>query len=195
MNTAIANKKTLVNDFVKKYTALNSEQAKLGMVKSIMKRTCCPIIEKKFIIEMMVDKSKGEGKVAYIDMVLAKINFYMAIIGMYTNLETEKDEKGVAKNMEAYDMLTKADIFNAVLNEIGDKELGELMTVNEAALNTWHTKNTSTAAYVSDLVEKVSIIFSAAMGKELGSLADMLGDSEEDKAELLAVLKENFKLK
>ena len=195
MNTAIANKKTLVNDFVKKYTALNSEQAKLGMVKSIMKRTYCPIIEKKFIIEMMVDKSKGEGKVAYIDMVLAKINFYMAIIGMYTNLETEKDEKGVAKNMEAYDMLTKADIFNAVLNEIGDKELGELMTVNEAALNTWHTKNTSTAAYVSDLVEKVSIIFSAAMGKELGSLADMLGDSEEDKAELLAVLKENFKLK
>lgn len=196
MNTAITNKKTLLNDFIKNYSSLNGEQAKLGMIKAIMKRTYCPIVEKKLIIEMMVDKSKGEGNVAYIDMVLAKINFYMAIIAMYTNLEIEKDEKGVAKTMEAYDMLTKADVFNAILNEIGEREFGELMTVNDAALNTWHTKNTSTQAYISGLVEKVGLIFSTTLGKELGSLTDMLSTgSEEEKADMLAALMESFKLK
>lgn len=193
MNTK--NKKTPLNDFIKKYTSLNGEQARLGVVKSIIKRTYCPIVEKKLIIEMMIEKSKGEGDIKYIDMVLSKINFYMAIIAIYTTLEIEKDENGIPKTMEAYDMLTKADLFNAILNEIGERELGELMTVNEAALNTWHTKNTSTQAYISNLVEKIGMIFSTAMGKELGSLAEMLGDSEEGKAELLAVLRENFKLK
>lgn len=194
MNTK--NKKTPLNDFIKKYMSLNGEQARLGVIKSIIKRTYCPIVEKKLIIEMMVDKSKGEGNVAYIDMVLAKINFYMAIIAIYTTLEIEKDENGLPKTMEAYDMLTEADLFNAILNEIGEREFNELMTVNEAALNTWHTKNTSTQAYISNLVEKVSMIFSTALGKELGSITDALSTgTAEDKAELLAMLKENFKLK
>ena len=192
MNTE--NKKTLVNDFVTKYNSLTGEQTKLNLVKSIMKRTYCPIIEKKLIIEMMVDKSKGEGKVTYIDMVLAKINFYMAIVGMYTNLEVERDEKGIAKTMEAYDELTKADIFNAILREIGEKELGELMTINEAALNTWHTKNTSTAAYISGLVEKVSLIFSTALGKELSGITEMFNELPADeKKNFFSILKDDFK--
>lgn len=190
MNTAIANKKTPVNEFVKKYKSLSGEQAKVGMIKGIMKRTYCPILEKKYILEMMVEKSKGEGKVAYIDMVLAKINFYMAIIAMYTTLKVEKDDKGNPKTMEAYDELTKADVFNAILNEIGEKELSELMSVNEAALNTWHTRNTSTAAYISDLVEKVSMIFSAGLGKELGSITEMFNElPAEEKKNFFSMIK------
>ena len=70
------------------------------------------------------------------------------------------------------------------------------MSVNDAALNTWYTKNTSTQAYISDLVEKISMIFSTALGKELGSITDALNmGSDEDKASLLATLKENLKLK
>ncbi len=192
MNTE--NKKTPVNEFIKKYTSLNGEQAKLGVVKGIMKRTYCPIVEKKLILELMVEKSKGEGKTAYIDMVLAKVNFYMAIIALYTNLEIEKDDNGASKTMDAYDELTKADVFNAILKEIGEKEFGELMSVNEAALNTWHTKNTSTQAFISDLVEKVSLIFSTAMGKELGSITDMFNElPAEEKKNFFADLKDNFK--
>lgn len=194
MNTAIANKKTPVNEFIKKYTSLSGEQAKLGVVKGIMKRTYCPILEKKILIELMVEKSKGEGKTAYIDMVLAKVNFYMAIIGLYTNLEIEKDDKGVPKTFEAYDELTKADAFNAILNELGEKELGELMSVNDAALNTWHTKNTSTAAFISDLVEKVSMIFSAGLGKELGSITEMFNElPTEEKKNFFSMIKGGLK--
>jgi hypothetical protein len=120
----------------------------------------------------------------------------MGIIAMYTNLEIEKDDEGVAKTMEAYDMLTEANLFNAILDVIGEREFGELMTINEAALNTWHTKNTSTAAYISDLVEKVGVIFSAGLGKELGSFMEMLNTgSEEEQIELLDTLKKNLNLK
>lgn len=190
------NEKILVGEFVKKYNEFNNDASKAAYLKKIIKRTYCPILEKKLILEMMVEKSKGEGDIAYIDMVLSKINFYMSIIVLYTNLEVEKDDKGIPKTMDAYDMLKQADVFNAILNEIGEKEFGELMSVNDAALDTWHTKNTSTQAYISSLVEKVSLIFSTALGKEIGSLADMLNTgTDEDKAELVATLMENFKLK
>lgn len=195
MNTAIANKKTTVTEFIKKYTSLSGEQAKLGVVKGIMKRTYCPLLEKRLLLDLMAEKSKGEGKVAYIDLVLNKLNVTMAIIALYTNLEVEKDEKGNSKSAEAYDMLRKTGAIDAIYKEIGDHELGELMMVNENVLSTWHTKNTSTQAFISDLVEKVSMIFSTAMGKEIGSLADVLSTgTEEDKAELVSALKGAFKL-
>ena len=190
------NEKILVGDFVKKYNEFNNDASKEAYLKKIIKRKYCPILEKKLILEMMVEKSKGDGNIAYIDMVLSKINFYISIIVLYTNLEVEKDDKGIPKTMDAYDMLKQADVFNAILNEIGEKELGELMSVNDVVLDTWHTKNTSTQAYVSSLVEKISLIFSTALGKEIGSLADALNTgTDEDKAELVASLMENFRLK
>lgn len=190
MNTAIVNKKMTVSEFIKKYTSLTGEQAKLGVVKSIMKRTYCPILEKRLILDLMAEKSVGEGKIPYIDMVLNKLNVTMAVIALYTNLEVEKDEKGVPKTAEAYDMLRKTGAIGAIYDEIGEYELGELMMVNDNVLSTWHTKNTSTAAYISDLVEKVSMIFSTALGKEMKPIMDMFnGMSAEEKQNLFSMLK------
>ena len=194
MNTAIANKKTPVSEFIKKYTSLSGEQTKLGVVKGIMKRTYCPILEKRLILDLMTEKSVGEGKIPYIDMVLNKLNVTMAVIALYTNLEVEKDENGVPQTAEAYDMLRKNGVLNAIYKEIGEDELGELMMVNENVLATWHTRHTSTAAYISDLVEKVSLIFSTALGKELGGITEMFNElPAEEKKNFVAQLKDNFK--
>ena len=192
MNTE--NKKMLVSDFINKYISLNGEQTKIALIKSIIKRTYCPILEKRFVLDMMAEKSRGEGDISYIDMVLNKLNVTMAIIILYTNLEVDKDENGASQTADAYDMLRKNGILDVIYREIGEYELGELMMVNDNVLETWHTKNTSAQAYFSNIIEKVSLIFSTAIGKELSSITDVFNElSSEEKQSFFATLKDNFK--
>ena len=172
-------KNILVSEFVEKYNSLKSEEAKAAQVKAIMKRTYCPLIEKKMVLEKMVEISKGDGNIAYLDMVLSKLNFTMAIIALYTNLIIDKNEDGTPKSGESYDLLVQADLLNAICNIIGERELNELISVNEAAIDTWHNKNTSVEAYIADLVEKMADRFGVVAGAGAQQLAAILDDEEK----------------
>ena len=195
--------KNLVSKFVEDFKKLSNDTNKLAMVKKHVITHYAPILKKRNVLDIMMDgcvKSGKSGK--YIDLLCSKLNFIGAILILYTDLAVDKKvindagkEKEVVDIWTAYDLLKESGALEMILNEIGD-DITELLSVQDQILNTWHNENVSTAAYISDVVEKISLIFSTALGKEIGSLADMLNTgTDENKAELVTALMENFKLK
>lgn len=172
-------KKILVTDFVKKYNEVKSADLKTKQVQGIMKRTYCPILEKKKILDLMLEKSVVEDDIKHIDMLVNKLNFYSAIISIYTNIAPEKDENGIVKSYEMYDLLIENNIMSTILEIIGERELGELTSVNGLLLDTWHMKNTSSEAYVNNLVETASQKLGTYAGFGMDKLADVLSDEKK----------------
>jgi len=172
-------KKIIVTDFVKKYNEIKSTDLKAKQIHGIIKRTYCPIIEKKMILDLMLEKSIVEDDIPHIDMFTNKLNFFAAIISLYTYIVPEKDENGVTKSYEMYDLLIENNIMDVILEEVGERELGELTSVNGLLLDTWHMKNTSTQAYVNGIVETASQKFGAYAGFGMDKLADVLSDEKK----------------
>lgn len=172
-------KKILVTDFVRKYNEVKSEDLKKKQVQGIIKRTYCPIIEKKMILDLMLEKSIVEDDVPYIDLFTNKLNFYAAIISLYTYIIPEKDENDKSKSFEMYDLLVENNIINAILEQIGERELGEFTSINGLILDNWYDKNTSTQAYVNSLVETASRKFGVVAGVGMEKLADVLSDEKK----------------
>ena len=193
------NNKTLVSKFVDDFKKLSNDANKQAMVKKHVVTHYAPILHKINVLQIMMDGCVKNGKSGrYIDMMASKLNFIGAVLVLYTDFEVDKttnNGKEVANIWGAYDQLKESGALDMIVNEIVS-DIEELLSVQDQILSTWHNENASVAAYVSDLVEKISMIFSTALGKELGSITDALNiGSDEDKAALLATLKENLKLK
>ena len=194
------NNKTLVSKFVDDFKKLSNDANKQAMVKKHVVTHYAPILHKRNVLDLMMDGCVKQGKSGrYVDLFVSKLNFIGAILILYTDLAVDKttnsESNEVANIWGAYDLLKESGAMDILLNEIGD-DLNELITVQDQILSTWHNEHASTAAYISDLVEKVSIIFSTVMGKQIGSLADVLNTgTDEEKAELVSALMENFRVK
>lgn len=196
--------KILVSKFVEEFKKLSNDTNKFALVKKHVLTHYAPILKKRSVLDIMMDGCVKNGKSGkYIDLLCSKLNFIGAILILYTDLAIDKkvinDDDGKEKEIvdiwSAYDLLKESGALEMILNEIGS-DIEELLSIQEQVLGTWHNENASTAAYISDVVEKISLIFSTALGKEIGSLADMLNTgTDEDKAELVTTLMENFKLK
>lgn len=169
-------KKILVTEFVKQYKELTDDNLKDRKIKSIIRRTYCPILEKKIILDLMLSKSINEEGSKHIDLFVNRINFIAAIISLYTTLLPEKDENGTSKTYEMYDLLVENDILNKILENIGEKEIAELTSINGIVMDNWYGANKSTEAYVSNLIETVSRKFGVYIGVGLEKMADALGD-------------------
>lgn len=165
-----------VVDFVKNYKKLTNEKLKMDYIKKVVKRTYCPIIEKRMILQLMLDKSIVEEKVSYIDMMINKLNFYAAIISLYTYIVPDKDEEGKPKSYEMYDLLMENNLVNPIFELIGERELGELTSINGLLMDNWHTQHLSTEVYISNLLETASRKFGVYIGAGLEKMADALGD-------------------
>lgn len=192
--------KTLVSKFVEDFKKATNETNKLAMVKKHVVTHYSPILHKMNVLNIMVDGCVKQGKAGkYIDMIQSKMTFISAMLILYTDLMVDKmttsEGKDVPDIWSAYDQLKESGALDMMIDEIGS-DLEELFSIQNQMLETWHNENASISAFISDLVEKVGMIFSAGLGKELGSLTDMLvTGSDEDKANILTALKENFKLK
>ena len=128
-------------------------------------------------------------------MMKSKVNFIGAILILYTDLQIDKTvenkETGemIPDIFTAYDSLKESGALDMLLNEIGD-DLNELISVQDQIFSTWHNEHASISAYISDLVEKVSMIFSAGLGKELGSITEVLNKlPPEEKKNFFTMLK------
>lgn len=188
-------KKILVTDFVKKYNEVKSEDLKKKQIQGIIRRTYCPIIEKKVILDLMLEKSIVKDDTPCIDMFTNKLNFYAAIISLYTYIVPEKDENGISKSYEMYDLLVENNIMNTILEAIGERELGELTSINGLLLDTWHMKNTSSQAYINNLVETASHKFGVYAGAGMDKLADVLSDEKKMNKIMAAIDKVTKKIK
>ena len=188
-------KKILVTDFVNNYNSRTSDKLKSDYITSIMKRNYCPILEKKMILNLMLEKSVTEDEIPTIDMFVNKLNFYAAIISLYTYIIPDKDENGIVKSYEMYDLLVENDLINQILGRIGERELGELTSINGLLLDNWCAKNTSTEAYVNNLINTASRRFGISIDLLLDKLAEILDDEKKMKKVISVLDKVTKKIK
>lgn len=175
------NKKISVSKFIKEYKTLQNEEIKNRKIKGLIKRTYCPVIEKRMVLELMLKKSIVEDNVKYIDMFTNRINFIGAITSLYTYLLPDKDENDVPETDKMYDLLVEYDVLDKILECIGEKEITELTSINATLFDNWYATNTSTKAYISnlanDMSQKVGVVASVGIEK----LAEVLDDETKMK--------------
>lgn len=174
-------KKIMINDFVSQYKTIKNEELKKNYVRKIIKRNYVPVLEKKIILDIMLQKSitADENGIQYIDMFLHKLNIISAIIVLYTNIEVEKNKQGQTNTTEMYDLLVSNNILDVIYEEIGDDELNELMSINKLLLDTWHNQNSSTEAYIYKLFNSVSKNIGSTIGVCISKLSEVLSDNEK----------------
>ena len=168
-----------ISKFAEGYKKLTSEQLKDRYIKEHIKTTYAPILQKKLILEMMNSKAVVETPVKYIDMTVSKLNVVMAILVLYTDIEPDKkeNEDGTTAPLtwEAYDILKSTGLYEKLLNAIGE-DLNELMSVQDQILSSWSMANTSTEAYVNNLINTASRRFGIAGELILEKLTEVLDD-------------------
>lgn len=154
----------LVSEFVNGYKNLNKEDLQKDWCQKHLVKTYASIVAKNALLRSFIDASvkKNDKGIYYIDMVANKINFTYAIICLYTDLELDvvidKDKDGNETSrhdiITTYDLFQENEIIDVFCNLIGDREINELLMVNEKLLDTWHEEHSSTRAYVADMIEK-----------------------------------------
>lgn len=174
------NKKILITEFIEHFNGLQSETAKQKYVNSIITRKYIPILEKRYLLQLMCEKSVVEDPVKSIDLVVNKVNFIMAILGLYTSIICERDENDVPKSFEAYDLIKQNDVFQFIALGIGT-DLDELLSINKEVLDTWYTTNTSTKAYVNEMLETAARRFGITIEVLLDKLTEILEDEAKMK--------------
>ena len=173
-----------ITKFVEGYNKLANEQLKDKYVKEHIKTTYVPILQKKLILEMMNTKAVVETPIKHIDMMVSKLNVVMAILVLYTDIEPDKqtNEDGTTTPLtwEAYDALKSSGLYGKVLDAIGE-DLNELMSVQDQILNSWHMANTSTEAFVNNIIDTASRRFGISIELLLDKLTDILEDDAKTK--------------
>lgn len=171
-----------VSMFVEDYNSLINDQSRDKYIKSHIKITYAPILQKKLILEMMNEKSVVETPVKHIDMTVSKLNFVMAILVLYTDLEPDKQENedGTTTPLtwETYDLLKSSGLYGKILDAIGE-DLNELVLVNEQIIDSWQVANVSTEAYVNNLVETVSRRFGISIELLLDKVTEIIEDEKK----------------
>ena len=171
--------KIKLSTFVKEYDKLNSEQLKDKYIKGHITSTYCPILKKKYLLEIMNEKSVEEGVYGkYIDLVVSKINFIMTILALYTDIAVDKNEEGVPLSSEAYDILKSKGVLTKLINFIGE-DVEELVNVQSQIMDTWYNQNTGVQAYISNLIEKTSYTLGISAGAGMDKLAEVLSDEKK----------------
>lgn len=173
------NERILVSTFVERYNKLTNEQLKKKYVEEHVKTHYSPILSKINILKLMNEKSVVEGTHGkYIDLSVSKINLIGAVLILYTDLTVDKDEEGNSLIFTNYDLLKSTGILKQILQTIGS-DIEELMEVQSSVMDTWYTENSSTQAYISELIEKASHRFGVAAGVGLQKLSEVLDDEKK----------------
>lgn len=171
--------KISISKFIESYNKFTNDQLKRAYVREHIKTTYAPILSKKLILETMLQKSVVETPVKHIDMTVSKLNFVMAILILYTNIEPDKreNEDGTTTPLtwEAYDTLKSSGLYGEIMGAIGE-DLTELVSVQEQVLESWQIANTSIEAYLNSLVEAATIRLSVAGEIFLNRVVELLND-------------------
>ena len=163
----------IVKDFVQGYLNLKKPELKEDFCKQHLKRTYAPIIEKNAMLKRLTQACamKTDNGILYLDMVCNKMNLTHAIICLYTDLELAdpKAEESKHEIIDNYDAFQEHDILNVFCKLIGEREINELLLVNQGAIDTWHEEHSSTRAFVSDMTDKAvrTFVEMAALMKEV----------------------------
>lgn len=140
-----------VKEFVHRYDLLKTDEQKNNFVESIIWRKYCPVLEKKVILQTMLNKTivTSEDNISHIDYFLSKVNIITTILLLYTKLDVKKDDSSEVTAFDDYDMLFERDLINQICAIIGENELNELMTIQGLLIDNYTEENKTIEAYIA----------------------------------------------
>lgn len=160
-----------VLEFIDKYNKANSDKVKEQMLRSHIKRTYSPVLEKKYVLSMFIDGCVVDG---YIDMVYSKINYTIALIKLYTDLDIDRDSNDKPMNVEIYDSLISNNLVEKICECIGDNEIKELSSMNMLLIQDYNERNTSITSIIKEFIESMQKVLFAINKMEL--IGDIIGE-------------------
>ena len=152
--------KISVDEFVKNFRELTTEEEKHNYIASVITRQYVPVLEKQLALQVMLDKSivTDENHMQYIDMFLSKINLNLAIISLYTNIKCSKPHEDNRSPIDDYDDFRENNLFNMVCSFIPEAELTELSSIQNSLIETFYNKYSSTEAVLNRLMKNLDIV-------------------------------------
>lgn len=167
-------KKYTVKEFVKMW---NNDEC---TIDNIIMRRYSPILEKKMIADIMVEKSEMEtsGGVKFLDPFLLKINFVAAIILLYTNLDIDYEYREGTTFYDDYDLLNEYGIIQSLTEKLSytdNDELSELNDVFEKTIQGYREKVYSIPAIVARITSVIN--------ENINAFSDFLTDLENERFE------------
>jgi len=171
--------KMTVLEFCEEYSQAG-EKEKMDLLSLVIKRTYTPVLEKRVILQKMLDQSivEQENGVRYIDMLVSRINYTMALIILYTNLEIDlKDGKGRTEDM--YDSLVKNNIVSDICEYIGTQEMAELNSVNKSIIDTFYNQYGSTEAFIGNAIANIGQKIGVASGWVIQQIDEIINDENK----------------
>lgn len=160
-----------VKEFVDGYKNLSSDKVKSEKIKSILKRNYCPIIEKRTVIETMLNKSVGTkvNGMLFVDSCLFKINFTMAVLILYTNFEINTAEESA---IDIYDLITEVSLLDGIFNALGENECEELLEIQNLVRKDFEFVNTSLYAFAATQMDRFAKVFGMFSGDAITKLLE-----------------------
>lgn len=160
-NKETVERKLTVKEFCRRYDMLKTDEQKSNFVQSMVYRTYCPVLEKKVILQTMLDKTIVSGKngVEYIDMFLSKINFTTAILLLYTKFNVSKNDDSETTAFQDYDLLIERGFLNVISAAIGEDELNELTTINGLLMDNFYAENKNLEAFIAKYTQAFATTF------------------------------------
>ena len=165
-------------EFVEKYKNMNSEKIKSDMLKHHVTRTYCPILQKRYVLNTMLNSSvvKKDNGFKYIDMMLSRINYTLVLVVLYTDLEMDRDEDGTARNFDAYDALVENNLVAKICEVVGEDEISELATINSTVIANFENSEGSLNQIISEAIYNASQKFGVITATALEYLDEMSKD-------------------
>lgn len=155
VNSNTIERKIDVPEFIRRYNLLKTDEQRNEFVKSTVWRTYCPVLEKKLVLQAILDNSivEGPNKVKHVDYFLSKINMTNAILLLYTKLDVIKNAESKTSFFEDYDLLFENGLLDQICAIVGEHELNELMTINGLLMDNFHEENKTIEAYIAKYTE------------------------------------------
>ena len=162
VNSDTIERKIDVPEFIRRYNLLKTDEQRDEFVRNIIWRTYCPVLEKKLVLQTILDKSITTGKngVQYIDMFLSKINMTTTILILYTKLNIVKTDDSTTNAFQDYDLLFENGLLDQICAIVGEHELNELMTINGLLMDNFHDENKT----IDEYIEKYTEAFATTIG-------------------------------
>lgn len=174
-----------VKEFCRRFDLAKTNDAKENMIKSIVWRKYCPVLEKKVILQTMLEKTivTGQNGVSYMDHFLSKVNMVTTTLILYTKLVVTKNENSDTTAFDDYDMLRQRNLINIIWEFIGQDELDELLNINGLVMNNYieesKTPDACVAKYVNAFASTVGVFANEGL-KELVDIVNGVIDSDSN---------------
>ncbi len=170
-----------VKKVVENFNALKNEDSKKSFVAGLVYRHYVPFGEKYMVLKGMLDKStyENDNGIKYVNAVVFKIDYMLALVSMYTSIDLLKDNDGKLRAFDSYDLLISSSLLPYIIGEIGDMEITEIDDINKALIDTFENENNNVANYVMTQLNNMTKIISESLNGGFSDIVKIANDKDK----------------